>query len=446
MTRYWLQRKHHEADLFLLSPADRSEVPHNDLIRREKLSALTVDGYRLLWRKDENIRIERTDSELRILMSDPPAKTYVEYLRLNYELRRLSAHRPWPGSRSIYVRSDGQLLVTTHLRLTVNDRTGHERDPQLMNAGQTITFEREGRRHKLVAIEQESLDGPSPCSLEFAAHCAKSALRDIMAKAPRNSAILLSGGVDSAVLAASAPTVPCLTWTTARASRSQAALSDVAAARRVAEYLSLTHEIVLLKAGNICRNVEAAIILSETRRGTFIDDAVVYVQIAQHLRRRGIDTAFIGEAADDVFGCLPYNLRYYQGDELLSKLRRSLMEGAPADFAAMARIFAHFGVALVDPYLSALIVALGYRLPLQMRIDANRLMKPVLREAFAHDLPREIVQRRKCVSRDVSGVREIMADAFGVSRERFLPIFKSLFRDIGAENRQNAVLNALAKA
>jgi asparagine synthetase B (glutamine-hydrolysing) len=314
-----------------------------------------------------------------------------------------------------------------------------------MNAGSTITFERNGPEHDLVGIEEHSFDGPPPSSLETASGQAKSALRMVMSQAPRNSVILLSGGVDSAAMAASAPTVPCLTWTTSRASRSTLSVDDTAAARRVADFLSLSHEIVLLNDDDLCKDVDAAVLLSETRRGTFIDDAVVYVQIARHLRKCGVGAAFIGEAADDVFGCLPYNLRYYQGGELLRKLRRSLMERAPADFSAMSRVFDHFGVTLIDPYLSAPIASLGFRLPLEMRVDAERLMKPVLRKAFADDLPAEITRRTKRVSRDVSGVRDIMADAFGVSRERFLPAFKSLFRDSGASERQKAVLDALDK-
>ena len=264
-----------------------------------------------------------------------------------------------------------------------------------------------------------------------------------MEGAPRDSVILLSGGVDSAAMAASAPTLPCLTWTTPRASHASLSVDDAAAARRVADFLSLSHEVVRLDGKALQEDVDAAVLLGETRRGTFVDDAVVYVQIARLLRERGVEAVFIGEAADDAFGCLPYNLRYYQGDELLAKLRRSLMARAPADFAAMARIFEQFGVAIIDPYLSAPIASLGFRLPLEMRVDEERLMKPVLRKAFAQDLPPEITQRAKRVSRDVSGVREIMADAFGVGRERFLPIFNGVFRQPDALNRQRTALEAL---
>jgi asparagine synthetase B (glutamine-hydrolysing) len=174
-----------------------------------------------------------------------------------------------------------------------------------------------------------------------------------MGEAPRDSVILLSGGLDSAAMAAAAPTVPCLTWTTPRASQSTLSVDDTAAARLVADFLSLSHEVVSLDGDKLRKNIDAAVLLSETRRGTFIDDAVVYVHIARQLRERGVGVVFIGEAADDAFGCLPYNLRYYQGDELLSKLRRSLMERAPADFAAMSRIFDYFGVVLIDRYLNS---------------------------------------------------------------------------------------------
>lgn len=56
-------------------------------------------------------------------------------------------------------------------------------------------------------------------------------------------------------------------------------------------------------------------------------------------------------------------------------------------------------------------------------------MKRVLREAFRADLPADIVFRPKCATRDATGVRNVLEDAFGTSRDRYRQVFHDLFRD-----------------
>jgi asparagine synthetase B (glutamine-hydrolysing) len=116
-----------------------------------------------------------------------------------------------------------------------------------------------------------------------------------------------------------------------------------------------------------------------------------------------------------------------------------------ADYAAISKVFAAFGIEVVDPYLSAPVAKVTRRLPLDMRVDQKRLMKPILRYAFRDALPDVVVSRRKRVSRDVSGVRTLMAERYGTSRERFLPIFNGLFRNRDAITHQRRVLVGLGQ-
>jgi asparagine synthetase B (glutamine-hydrolysing) len=164
--------------------------------------------------------------------------------------------------------------------------------------------------------------------------------------------------------------------------------------------------------------------------------------VARSLRQAEVRTVIIGEAGDDVFGCFPSTLRFCRGQALQNKARRDLVRDAPNDYAAIQRIFSFFGIRIIDPFLNPTVARLGYRLPLDMRIDPQRLMKPVLRQAFVGELPAEIVSREKRISRDVSGVREIMAEQFGTGRERYLELFKSLFRNCEGPT-QAAALAAL---
>jgi asparagine synthetase B (glutamine-hydrolysing) len=218
--------------------------------------------------------------------------------------------------------------------------------------------------------------------------------------------------------------------------------SDLLAARRVAQHLSLAHDEIIVERKRIAENAVPAIFAAELHRGTFVDDAVIYFEVARTLSRGGVRTVLMGEAGDDVFGCFPSMLRFYRGQALQYRLRRDLMRDAPTDYAAIQRIFSLFGIQIFDPFLEAAVVRLGYRLPLDMRIDSERLMKPVLRRAFAGELPPEIVSREKRVSRDVSGVREIMAEHFGCSRERYLKIFTGLFRNGDSVAQQAATWSA----
>jgi hypothetical protein len=135
--------------MFCLSLNGFEESLVDEMVHRESLNTLALDGYHLLWRDDDSVHIERTKHYLRILMDDPAVGERKEYLRVNFASRRVSAHRPWPGSKSIYFRSNSGLLITTHLRLAASYGAAHGPAPRLMNAGETITFQREGHRQQM---------------------------------------------------------------------------------------------------------------------------------------------------------------------------------------------------------------------------------------------------------------------------------------------------------
>ena len=65
-------------------------------------------------------------------------------------------------------------------------------------------------------------------------------------------------------------------------------------------------------------------------------------------------------------------------------------------------------------------------------------MKRVLREAFRADLPADIVFRPKCATRDATGVRNVLEDAFGTSRDRYRQVFHDLFRDERVARKPNS--------
>lgn len=390
--------------------------------------------------------VEQTRSWLSISLKDEKAATAAEVLFWEFGHSEVQLSRPWPGAITIYVGAAGSFFVSTHLRFAAPAGLSLKPMPYSLDPGSKISIDLATRR---IADggRVPQFDDPPPSTIEDAAGSLKAALYNVVSNMHVSSALLLSGGIDSAALAACAAPrqFPTLTWTLTPRKGGRRFEDDVAAARLVADHCKLHHVIIQLDESQFERDIDTAILLSEMRRGTFIDDAVVYVQIARALSRQNIRSVIIGEAADDAFGCLPMNLRYYQDRELSQKLLHDLTVGAPADYAAIRKIFAHFGIDIIDPYLACEVARLGASLPLDMRIDAGRLMKPVLRMAFEHDLPPEVVSRRKHVSRDVSGVKESMARLFGNDRERFLKRFNSLFKRGDAAEKQQSVLAELHK-
>lgn len=408
------------------------------------VKAISADGYRLVWRDNGAIDVIESPSTLSFHFHDLVATGPSVALRWDLITKQVKVHRPWPGSSSVYVAPHSGCIVTTHLRFQAQMDAGLRPAPRLLAPGTEISIDLATRstndeRREILFEDQ------APATIEDAAQLLKVALRAAVHHLPADSVLLLSGGIDSAALAVGAAErgFRALTWVLRQPPAGRHLRDDVVAATLVARHCRLDHMVLELDERQLKNDIEVAVLLSETRRGTFIDDAVVYVQVAKALRSQGVTTAIVGEAADDVFGCLPVHLRFYQGKELLTKLRQDLAVGAPADHAAMRKIFSHFDIDLIDPYLSLDVARLGASLPLSMRVDTKRLMKPVLRKAFEAELPSEVVNRRKHVSRDVSGVKEAMARFAGADRERFLGVYNGLFKERDAGLRQQSLLATL---
>ena len=199
--------------------------------------------------------------------------------------------------------------------------------------------------------------------------------------------------------------------------------------------------------GNLLATSIAALLLSESRRGTLIDDLVVFCSSSlAHCGEMGCTPSADWRGCLTMrLGALPFKLRILRGQDLLDKLRLDYRVGAAAGHAAISKTFGAFGIDVIDPYLSASVAEVAERIPLDMRVDRKRLMKPVLRYAFRNDLPDVVVRRHKRVSRDVSGVKMLMAERYGISRERFLPQFDAIFRAQGAGEIQRTLLGVCRK-
>jgi asparagine synthetase B (glutamine-hydrolysing) len=202
--------------------------------------------------------------------------------------------------------------------------------------------------------------------------------------------------------------------------------SDLLCARRVAEHLDLELTEIPVRDEELVENVPPAIYLAETPRGTIIDECAAMIPVARILAERGFDTVAMGESGDDLFGGFKFVLRYYRGAQLRKYYRHSLSIDIPDELMVLQNVLQPWKLSLVDPFWTRPLMQIGYNLPLRYRVDKARLLKTVLRDAFADALPPEIVSRPKCVLRDSTQVRYLLEKHFGRSRERYRPIFKEV--------------------
>lgn len=248
----------------------------------------------------------------------------------------------------------------------------------------------------------------------------------------RNGAtVMLSGGVDSSVIAAVASSLGIRVEAVTYALRNppqweQDDTSDRLAAARVAAHLNIPHRILELDAVALRRNVDLAIFLSETSRGTIVDELTAHIEVARQLRSEGVCSVLTGEGADDLFGAFPSALRFYRGRQLAQFLRRELVEGLPDELAEIQNAYSPWGISLVHPYWIEELREIGYSLPVNYRVDRGRLMKRILREAFADLLPPAVLQRPKGVPRDCSQIRDVLAAVYGRNRDRYRPALRKI--------------------
>ena len=253
-------------------------------------------------------------------------------------------------------------------------------------------------------------------------------------------ALLLSGGIDSTVIAAVARDLGIGLRTFTFALRETTLpdtglASDRACASEVARLFGHEHKTVLLDGAELVRNIPAAAYLAETARSTIVDELPAHIAMARYFRARRIRHVLTGEGADDLFGAFPLALRYYRGRQLRSFLQRELLFGLPDELAIVQNIYSFRGISLVHPYWNKELRALGHWLPLRYRIDRHRLMKTVLRQAFADLIPEPFLSRPKGVPRDSAQMREILESVFGKSPNRYRSILSKM-TERGSEWRE----------
>ncbi len=351
-------------------------------------------------------------------------------------------YRRWSGEFALYYNFDGFLCVASHLKLIKLLDHRFRKKEKLLEAGCEVNVKRNVTGWSESGRNVSKFFTKFQYDFDTTVRKVRTLVHDSVDALPDNSALLLSGGIDSSAMAAAAINVgkkfQAFTFSTSYENEPKNTLeNDRLCAIKVAQHLGIPLQKISIEPKHLIRNLPLAVFLSETPRGTIIDESTALIELARHIRNAGYRHVWIGEAADDLFGGFKFTLRYYQGQQLRKYYRQQLKRDLPNELAMVQNNFSPWGISVVDPFWTPELMSIGYNLPLRYRIDPRRLMKLVLREAFSGDLPEQIVTRPKCVTRDATGVRVILEDDFGTSRDRYRSIFNELFK---GENKWNKKL------
>ena len=279
-------------------------------------------------------------------------------------------------------------------------------------------------RSGLAAYLPEYPATPVPSAIEQAAACLRETLTAAVARRLEDGAVgacLLSGGLDSSIIAAAAyqlgARLPLVTV-------GMDGAPDLDSARQVAEHLRAEHHVELYEREQIERMVPKAVGALESFEEDCVSGAISNL-FASAAARKLTNCILSGEGGDELFG------GYHLLKDLPTEAQRLEMMTRLIEVAyntAVQRLdramFAN-GITYRTPFIDTNVIALALQMPVSWKIhpdNAGRLVeKFILREAFKDLLPEPIYRRPKlrfAAGTGTDGLMDRIADDH-VTRQAF---------------------------
>lgn len=417
-----------------------ANVAHMDLNRlfaiTKKLGAWKVirrGSAALIWVETPFIQVSECNETVIVRLGCPIDQEPVCMVEWDLDAKQLMISRRWSGEFVVLLARIPVTIITSHLRLVSVACGGLPPGIKAVPPGGSLRL---NLRKPLMGRWKSfgSLRAAHRMNYNDTLRKVRKLIYKSVQQLPPSSGLLLSGGLDSSIIAAVARdlgrTLPAFTFSVSSNIREQSDCEkDLQYARRVARHLDLPLTEIFITPKQLIRNVPLAILLAETWRGTIIDPSTALIEVAKRMSQNGLSSVVMGEAADAVFGSFTFILRYKKGRELQRYYRQQLDVGLPDEIAVVQRVFETWGLSLVRPYWTLQLKKIGYNIPLSYRVDPRRAMKRILRDAFKDMLPEEVIHRPKVVARNGSQVRFALEDRFGVSSNRYKPIFRKIFAE-----------------
>ncbi len=243
--------------------------------------------------------------------------------------------------------------------------------------------------------------------------------------------VFLSGGLDSSIVAAIAARAAgrrgYVLPTFAVGTRDS---PDLAAARRVAEFLGTEHRERVYTAAEARAVLPVVVRSIESFDPSLVRSAVPNYLLSE-LTARTVKVVLTGEGADELFAGYEYVHDIVSEDDLHDELVRTVEGLHGLNLQRCDRVTMAHGLEARVPFLDLDMIALCLAIPAGWKTcDRTRQEKFILREAFAGWVPEEILWRDKAQFGDGSGAADVLALDGASEEETYRKIFLEHLRGI----------------
>ncbi|MCT8986863.1 asparagine synthase B [Shewanella phaeophyticola] len=246
----------------------------------------------------------------------------------------------------------------------------------------------------------------NPASVEELRDALEAAVkRQLMSDVPYG--VLLSGGLDSSVISAITQTYAKhriendgetgAWWPQLHSFAVGLAESpDLVAAQKVADAIGTIHHPIIYTFQEGLDAIKEVIYHLETYDVTTIRAATPMYLMARKIKAMGIKMVLSGEGADELFGGYLYFHKAPNAQAFHEELVRKLDKLHLFDCLRANKAMAAWGLEARVPFLDKEFIDVAMRLNPEAKMSKDgRIEKHILREAFEHKLPKEVVWRQK---------------------------------------------------
>jgi len=219
--------------------------------------------------------------------------------------------------------------------------------------------------------------------------------------------VLLSGGIDSSVVAAAAAEVSTSIHSVCVGTEDS---EDIRMARLVADYLGTSHKERIYDVEDMLGVLGDAIYYGETFDYPLVRSCIPNY-MATHMFSDRHRVTLCGEGGDEVFAGYDFLLHVKKNEPLRKERIALLKEGHITGFQRVDRMTASASLDGRMPIMSKSIVDYGLQLDRKALVGSKvEKSKVVLRKAFADYLPRQVTWRRKQRFSDGAGSMNMLVE------------------------------------
>lgn len=237
-------------------------------------------------------------------------------------------------------------------------------------------------------------------------------------KAGKPVGILLSGGVDSSIIAAIAAKIAAKRGVTLPTfSVGLEGSRDLLAARLVAEHVGTDHHELAYTAEEAIAILPTIIGELESFDPTLVHSAVPHHLVAE-LAAKHVTVVLAGEGADELYAGYSHYGRHKDAEALHDELLNTIGGMHAGGLQRVDRVAAAHGIEPRLPFLDLDVVEFAMALPPEWKLlSEHRPAKWMLRRAFDGWLPDEVLWRRKEQFGEGTGMNDVLSEHFSETPE-----------------------------